>query len=543
MPPAVTEAVRYWTERLRRESPTQADDAPFPPTAEVLGRAYEFVQPARLRKRRGTFFTPPLLTGLLVGHALRPLLVRRLKAAAGRADDVPVAEWTPDQRRRGTTALLKFRVLDPACGTGNLLAAAGRELTAHLVALRHSGRVTDAMALTAAAAVRRYCLHGCDRDETAVRLARLASAYAAGPGRLQDPCGVRAADFLRQPPAGPFDVALGNPPFAGVVAAGLSPERRTALGERFPEIAGTADLSSYFLAAAERLLAPDGTLGMVLPRTFLNDDACRPLRERLAVRRPPSLLVAPAAAGLFADASVQVAAVVLDPHAAVCVGTRSPDGGRLEPVRIDGPNWWAPLLGEVPETPAAAHTHAPPRTHAAAGTVGEVFEVVAGMTAGMAYDLRPFLVDADDPGDLRPRLLTTGLIGAGRSRWGERTCRYLKADYGRPVIDLRPDMPAALRRRVETMDRPKLLVAGLSQGLRALLDADGRCRGAVSTFAVLHPADDLDALRRLGDLLHDAATGLRLQRDLGARALSSGRITLTKRFLRDLPFEPACENP
>jgi hypothetical protein len=85
------------------------------------------------------------------------------------------------------------------------------------------------------------------------------------------------------------------------------------------------------------------------------------------------------------------------------------------------------------------------------------------------------------------------------------------------------------------MRRPKVLVAGLSTQVEAFLDANGTHLGAVSTYSILHPEDDAKALRDLCDRLNSDAAAERLRQELGATALGGGRITLTKRFLKELP--------
>ena len=83
-----------------------------------------------------------------------------------------------------------------------------------------------------------------------------------------------------------------------------------------------------------------------------------------------------------------------------------------------------------------------------------------------------------------------------------------------------------------------MLVAGLSKKIECCLDAEGRCLGAVSTFSILHPADDMAELRRLVDWLHGPEVARRFHDDLGANAVGGGDTVMTKAFLKALALPP-----
>ncbi len=121
-------------------------------------------------------------------------------------------------------------VLDPACGSGGLLAAALRDRPG-LQAL------------------------GMDVDAGALRVARLLSLLSRQPTHWQH------ADALREDPAssGPWDVVLSNPPFAGDL-------QDPALVERFETgrlVRPERDV--LFVERCLALLRPGGHLGLVVP--------------------------------------------------------------------------------------------------------------------------------------------------------------------------------------------------------------------------------------------------------------------------------------
>jgi hypothetical protein len=156
------------------------------------------------------------------------------------------------------------------------------------------------------------------------------------------------------------------------------------------------------------------------------------------------------------------------------------------------------------------------------------------MTAGEAYDLLPHL--ADSPDGLGLRLATTGLIDPRACLWGQRPCRYLKRDYRHPRLTLSPELPPSLKRRAQNARRPKILLAGLAKRIEAFLDPAGDYIGAVSTYSIHHPTDDLSQLDRLLTHLLAPGTTDRLIHHLGANGLRGRHITVKKTFLRDLPL-------
>jgi hypothetical protein len=261
-----------------------------------------------------------------------------------------------------------------------------------------------------------------------------------------------------------------------------------------------------------------------MPRGVLTSRSTQTLRQRLLEERPPRLIQTPSSASHFHQANVYVTLLVLGLKGRCVVGRGNEP---LRPATIDGLNWWAPLLDAGKTDAAQGYTAAP-----SLGTEESAFEVFASMTAAMAYDLAPLLAEeAETEG---ARLVTTGLIDPGVCLWGRRRCRYLRRDFDRPVVPDEAPLSLQLRRRLQKVRRPKILVGGLSNRVEAFLDWDGRYCGAVSTYTIVHCRDDRAALERLCDFLNGPAATERLHREMGAHAMGGGRITLTKDFVRRL---------
>jgi hypothetical protein len=125
------------------------------------GRGFAFAEGAETRgnerKTTGSYYTPDTLVQALLTSALDPVLDR----VQAEADD-PAA------------ALLGVKVLDPACGSGHFLLAAGRHIAARVARLRAGGTAGAEEYRHALRDVARACLHGVDRNPMAVELAKVA---------------------------------------------------------------------------------------------------------------------------------------------------------------------------------------------------------------------------------------------------------------------------------------------------------------------------------------------------------------------------------
>jgi hypothetical protein len=116
---------------------------------------------ARATERRlsGSYYTPDSLVQEVLTSALNPLIKRTLHD-------------NPAVPRR---ALLRLRVLDPACGSGHFLLGAARRLAAEVARLDTEGDLPDeAIRRHALREVVQHCIYGVDRNPLAVELCRTA---------------------------------------------------------------------------------------------------------------------------------------------------------------------------------------------------------------------------------------------------------------------------------------------------------------------------------------------------------------------------------
>jgi hypothetical protein len=111
------------------------------------------------RKQTGSYYTPPALVGELIKSTLIPVIDRTLRENA----------------QAPKLALLKLKIVDPACGSGHFLLAAARRLAAEIARL-NAGPDTPSEQLRqhALREVVWHCIYGVDRNPLAVELCKAA---------------------------------------------------------------------------------------------------------------------------------------------------------------------------------------------------------------------------------------------------------------------------------------------------------------------------------------------------------------------------------
>lgn len=243
----------------------------------VLGALLERSLDAARRRRLGAHYTP---------EAYVERLVDRTIAAPLRAEWERVrVDADPRSGRAFHRRLADVRVLDPACGGGNLLVAALRAL------LRLEDDVVAALGepVDGPRVGPAQCL-GLDIDPAAAEVAacalwltflRARPAMRGVPDRFADLGNIRVGDALVEPGVGGRAVAawpaadfiVGNPPFVGNkrMRDVLDPGRAAALRAAYPEVPASADLAMvWWWRCAALLRAPAATrplrrFGLVVP--------------------------------------------------------------------------------------------------------------------------------------------------------------------------------------------------------------------------------------------------------------------------------------
>jgi hypothetical protein len=113
------------------------------------------------RKTSGSYYTPDALVQELIKSALMPVIRDRLGKAS-----------TQHEKEQ---ALLDFRVIDPACGSGHFLLAAARRIALELAKVRvGDDQPSEADRQHSMREVVAYCLYGVDKNPMAVELCKVA---------------------------------------------------------------------------------------------------------------------------------------------------------------------------------------------------------------------------------------------------------------------------------------------------------------------------------------------------------------------------------
>ena len=233
----------------------------------MLGTLFEWSMARGERRAGGAHFTTEEdILRIVVPSIVSPWRARI--AAATTAAEVSDAH----------AALARFRVLDPACGCGNFLYVAYRELR----------RVEHDLVATLAerpdrpgpaVPIRQFC--GIDTRPLAVEIAKLTMVIAErladdelgherrGPGLADLDGNFIVGDALRVDwPA--FDVCIGNPPFLGRrrIVAARGAAYSAWLAHEFPDVGGVSDYAVYWFRKAHELLPDGGRAGLVGTNTI-----------------------------------------------------------------------------------------------------------------------------------------------------------------------------------------------------------------------------------------------------------------------------------
>ena len=232
---------------------------------DALSSQYESAG-ADLRRRQGRFYTPAPVVNFILERI----------------------GWKTDGR------VLEQRLIDPACGCGAFLTAAVQVLVARL---QREGRKPPAIAQAV-----RESLYAIDIDAASCEIARRAVVEALPSGSGAEALGPRVfpADALSVyapqlppvagdqtgllfPPATipesftpPFDYVVGNPPYRQVYDS----DTRGMLSQ-YRSTKGNMDLYAAFIELALSLSGPEGSIGLVVPNTFIRGQRYAELNDTL----------------------------------------------------------------------------------------------------------------------------------------------------------------------------------------------------------------------------------------------------------------------
>ena len=497
--------------------------------AEQLGRAHQDnLESLGTRKELGAWYTPSDVVEFLLDVSLQP-----------RLDSI------------GTTdELAAFRVLDPACGSGNFLVAAAHRIAAQLMALGCNRADSVRTAFGA-------CVVGVDIDPLAVENCRAALSQESGSlVTITDlSTTVVHSDSLALPLApvalalddGPapaswdelmaacgaargFDLVIGNPPFlnqletkTAATSAELDNRRR-----HFGHVAGAyTDPAALFLYLAVNLIDPDqGEVCLIEPTAVLSTKDSAGVRA--AVAECSVLRHLWIANDRVFDAAVDVCALHLRRGAAegpvtLLVG-RPPENMGEVAAPTHGDTTWASLL-------AAAHG-LPDAEIDSRGTLADIAAATADFR-DQYYGLAEHTIDQETADDTQlPRLVTAGLIDPAELLWGARTTKFNKSTYQHPRVRI-ADLEPKLQRWATNRMVPKVLLATQTGVLEPFVDDVGCLLPSVPVITITASTSDLWKIGAL--LASPPVTLVAARRHFGA-ALSADALKLSASDVLALPL-------
>lgn len=236
---------------------------------EIFGTLFEQSMGSDERHAYGAHFTSPVDIARIVGPCIVEPWTERIDAAYNSIPDLQAALYDLSQQR----------ILDPACGCGNFLYVAYREmrrLERRITARIEERRRGDRRGMLGLSIVSGDQFLGMDVNTFAVEVAKvtLMIAKQLSARELNDHLEVlpldnldtnlRVADalFSEWPK---FDVCMGNPPYLG--RRRLIEERgalyAAQLDARHPDVGGVSDYVSYWFKLAHDKMPPGGRAGLV----------------------------------------------------------------------------------------------------------------------------------------------------------------------------------------------------------------------------------------------------------------------------------------
>jgi type I restriction-modification system DNA methylase subunit len=286
------------------------------------------------RKRDGVVYTPDHITRFIVEQAVTPTLMARFfqlheryfvdsswrKSDKGWRQISPksVADHDVTEYQFWLTwqaELTRFRVCDPACGSGAFLVAAFDVLKEAYTQLHLKLRELapeELLTIDISHEILTNNLFGVDINAESIEITKLSlwlktaeqgkqldgleANFYQGNSLLLDPAldplafdwALRFAAILTTPSIaadpeytrarGGFDVILGNPPY---VRQELFSDLKPYLQARYAVFHGAADLFSYFYELGLSLLKDGGRLGFISSSSFFKSSSGEPLRRHL----------------------------------------------------------------------------------------------------------------------------------------------------------------------------------------------------------------------------------------------------------------------
>lgn len=343
-----------------------------------------------------------------------------------------------------------------------------------------------------------------------------------------------------------FDIIVGNPPYINAQDMKKNqPELRKKLKNIYNQAVGTWDLFIPFIELGLMSICKNGVLSMIVKNTLISSSYAQKTRNELTSLFLKEV-VDYSSLKIFKDASVY-------PSTFLVVNSKNNSSqttfknwvqseGKFtkntEILESLGESWSINFLDpNVKKIYDKIHSFI---------DNNKIYNFSAGLTTGMAYDVKKVLQNDKDPNEDHFKIITSGLIDSFNSKWGfivkpilkKTKSKYLdeEEDAKYPIIS-HQELEAIQSQKVVTASSKKLIVAGMIKPIKTFYDSIGEYLPFVQTFVLDVDNFDQEEIDFLYRYLNSNLFTFLLFTKFSGDRVGGGYLSLKKEMLNQ-PFYP-----
>lgn len=341
------------------------------------------------------------------------------------------------------------------------------------------------------------------------------------------------AEFPTAMEHGGFDVVVGNPPFVDSEAMVKAWTReREFITRTYSQTRGNWDLYIAFLELGCDLMASSGYLSFITPDKWISKDFGAAMRKRIV---PGIVSILPVGRDVFESALVDSIITTIGEKATDELQIQDlVDGeikitGRISKEDINGDDGFDRLL-------SAHHSFLHKLDQSAVKRLGELAEAENACATSDTYVLGEIMEDAESVHGYNEKkdfkIANTGTLDKYVFRWGAKPMRYLKNDFGFPVVSrslFQKTLGATYNRRAAS---PKIVIKGLTL-LQGAIDLDGSYVPGKTTLVIC--ADNLSLLKYIAGIVNSRLASFYVKQKY-ASASYNGGVNFTPEMINSIPI-------
>ncbi|MEX2210123.1 MAG: DNA methyltransferase [Patescibacteria group bacterium] len=335
------------------------------------------------------------------------------------------------------------------------------------------------------------------------------------------------AEIMR---GGGFDAVIGNPPYVDSEWMTREyPQEREYMTRSYESASGNWDLFCVFIEKSLLLTKTKGIFGYIVPNKLLSADYANGARK---------LLASTASIAVRDYSKMRVFPVAVYPIVFIALKEKDSKTNNLYEQVTDWDISEGVLGIDVDGSP---WTHADAKLHnlhqrlAKPHSTLEDFAKISGAaTVSEAYEIKNLISEGSattKPSELK--VINSGTVDPFLSLWGSKPMQYLGTRYNRPIISTQRvnNLPVARRKQAR---KPKIIVAGMTRRIEAVLDERGEYLAGKSTTIVI-PKKNVSS-QSLIAILNSMLATYWLKNQYSGIALAGGYLRLGPPQLKTLPI-------